>query len=129
MKLLKTLFCKFYLFQIKVGNEDIAPFSTILILGGVTLLYLFDLLFFMSVLFNPLNFELKPEILIFVLSIIMGFYYYIFLYKAKYKSFVKEFKKKKEFEDSKIAIAFVGLAFLLYISFIVLKILQNSKKI
>lgn len=35
MRFLEYLFFKFYSFQVKVGNEDIAPFSSILIISVV----------------------------------------------------------------------------------------------
>lgn len=51
MNFIKFLYYKYYKFQVRVGNEDIAPFSAVLIIAFTLMLYYFDLYFLFSVIF------------------------------------------------------------------------------
>lgn len=128
MNFLKILFYKFYISQVRFGNAEIAHFTSILILTGITILYFFDFLLLLSIYFNPLKIELNKEVFLITFFIILSVYFYIFIYKKKYKKIIKEFKKQEEINESLIHLIFVFLSVLLFIGLIVLKVFQNLGK-
>src|SRR5690554_1910941 len=52
MKFLEYLYFKYYSFQVRVGNRDVAPFSSMLIIAFTFMLYYFSI-FFLGILFIP----------------------------------------------------------------------------
>ena len=46
MKFLEYLYCKYYRFQVRVGNADIAPFSSMMLIVFTLMVYYYGALFF-----------------------------------------------------------------------------------
>lgn len=101
MKIIEYLFFKYYHFQVKVGNDNIAPFSANLIICVIFELIYEDILLF-CLRFIPYfsNSPLPPwycSLLVYVFVFIC--LYFFTIYKSKYKtiltSYEKEWKNKK----------------------------------
>lgn len=100
-RLLEYLFFKFYSFQVKVGNEDIAPFSSILIISVVFGFIYHDIVLF-CYRFIPFfsNDPLPPwYVFLIVYMIVFIVMYFVVLNKNKYRSILitheEEWKGKK----------------------------------
>lgn len=129
MKFLKYLYQKYYYFQVRMGNYDIAPFSAMLIISFTVMLYYFALFFIIITFFprdvlkiNMLYFQWFSMILFFALILI---FYFLLVHKRKYKKILKNSKK----ENNWIAILFPSIAFILFNLSWVLKMLQNQGRI
>lgn len=101
MRFLEYLFFKFYKFQVKVGNEDIASFSSVLIICVIFGLIYHDIMLF-SYRFIPFfsNKPLPPwYVFLIVFLIVFIVMYLMVLNKKKYKSILiaheEEWKGKK----------------------------------
>ena len=112
-----------------MGNKDVAPFSSMLIIAFTFMLYYFSV-FFLSLLFIPSG--LKMQLLIYV-SVIIFFSLIIWLYvllvgKGKYKVILK---RNEEYRGRKRlgAVLFPLIAFLLFNIGWILKMLQNQGKL
>lgn len=128
---LEYLYCKYYAFQVKVGHGDIAPFSAMLIIVFTIELYYFGLFYIAIILFsqdkipnNGLLFKSFPVILLFALIIA---FYFLLLYKGKYKKVLKRNDAKSK--SSLGAILFPLIAFILFNIGWILKMLQNQGKL
>jgi hypothetical protein len=127
MNLLKTLYCKYYNFQVKFGNKDIAPFSSMLIIAFTIMLYYFSA-FFLTILFIPkgiINTKIFVYASFSLLLALVLVLYFVLVHKAKYKVVLKEYENKK---GVFLAAIFPLLAFLLFNASWILKMLQNQGK-
>ena len=131
MKNIKTffdyLFCKYYWFQIRVGNGDIAKYTPLLIIAGVLNLYL--LFFFML---NNIFFDIKlpqiPKIIYFIGFFgVLSLLYMLLVYNTKYKRIINDDKNKRK--SNVLAILFPLIGFLLFNIGWILKMLQNQGRI
>ncbi len=126
---LNYLFYKYYQFQVRVGNGDVAPVSTTLIISFTVILYYFSI-FFLSILFIPkgmLNMEYFKYISVLVCVCSITFFYFLFLHKRVYKKIIK--RNHLAEKNSLGAILFVLLAFILFNLGWILKLLQNQDKL
>jgi hypothetical protein len=126
MKFLEYLFCKYYNFQVRVGNADVAPFSSMLIISFVLMLYYFDFFIALSVLFPKSSPNLVWEVNAIVLLSIIIFFYFLMIHKGKYKVILK--RNYAQDKSSLFAILFPLIAFLLFNLGFILKMLQNLGK-
>ncbi len=131
MRFFDYLYCKYYNFQVKVGNADVAPFSSMLIITFTIMLYYFSFFFLTITIFNKevLNFDMTV-FKYFSIALFFGlivFFYFIFLRNGKYKRVLKENEMKTNRNLS--AILFPLLAFVLFNLGWILKMLQNQGKI
>jgi hypothetical protein len=131
MNFFKYLYCNYYKFQEKIGNADIAPFSSLLIISFTIMLYYFSLFFIIITIFpkDLLNidmtyFKYLTFILFFALIIL---FYFIFLKSGKYKKILKEHNKTTN--RSLLAFLFPLVAFILFNLGWILKMLQNQGKL
>ena len=128
MNFLKYLYYKYFRFQEKVGNQDIAPFSAMLIISFTLILYYFDLvLFFLLFIANgTLNYDFLKYFSFVLLLSVTTTLYFILVNKKKYKAIISEQKKSGADERNKmISILFPLIAFLLFNLGWILKMLQN----
>ncbi len=130
MKLIRYLYYKYYIFQVKMGNSDVAPFSAMLIIAFTIMLYYFSL-FFLIITIVPkdllrLNtpFFLSFSIAIFFFLIIR--LYFLFIHNGKYKGIIKSYETGNDDRRSFVAIIFPLFAFILFNLSWILKMLQNQ---
>lgn len=123
MKFLEYLYCKYYNFQVRMGNADVAPFSSMLIIAFVCMLYYFDFFIFLSVILPKSSPNLLWELNATILLSIIALFYFLLVYKGKYKEVLKRSDVVKK--SSLWAILFPLIAFILLNVGFILKILQN----
>jgi hypothetical protein len=126
MNFLEYLYSKYYYFQERVGNADIAPFSAMMIILLIFITYYF-VLFFLTILFIPkgvLNIEYFKYLSLFLLLYFFIQSYFLLFYKRRYKKILKRNDSKKK--SNLGAILFPLIAFVLLILTMFLKVLQNN---
>ena len=126
---LDYLFYKYYWLQHKVGNGDVAPFMSMLIISFTFMLYYFSIFFIVILIFPYLIISMQIfkflSLSLFFLFIFL--FYYLFLYKEKYKVIIKE--KTCKYKSNLGSIFFPLFAFILFNLGWILKMLQNQGKI
>lgn len=131
MKFLEYLFYRYYRFQVRIGNADIATFSSMLIIAFTVMLYIFDFFIILSVLFPQLSPNLSWKFSFILLFSIIALLYFLLIHKWKYKQIIKS--KEKEYvgkgKRSFVAILFPLIGFLLFNLGCMLKILQNQRRL
>lgn len=127
MKYIELLYYKYYWFQVKVGNADVASFTSLLIIVFITNIYIVDLIMLFIFIFPSyrINLSLKAISIISVLALCTIFYF-LLIYNGKYKQIInnKDFRKSKR--GNIFAILFPASAILLFILSTGLKCLQNN---
>lgn len=128
MRFLEYLYCKYYSFQVRLGNRDIAPFSSMLIIAFTFILYYFSIFFF-GILFVPkefLNMNIFKYISIFLFFFLIILLYLLLVHKGKYKGILEKYEKELKGKKRLGAILFPLIAFLLFNLGWILKMLQNQ---
>lgn len=75
-----------------MGNGDIAPFSSMLIISFIFMLYYFSL-FFLLIFFIPkdiLNMQYFKYISLFLFSVSIIYFYFLLVHRGKYKEILKK---------------------------------------
>lgn len=128
MKYLEYLYYKFIKFQERVGNASIAPFTAMIFLVFISVLYFFSFLTTIYIIFPSLKININPlNIAIILPTILIILYYFILLYDSKYKKIIIKYNTR---DTSNIyAWIFVILAFVLINIMLFLKMLQNQGKL
>jgi hypothetical protein len=131
MKKLEYLYCKYYAFQVRMGHRDIAPFSAALIVAFTIELYYFGLFFVSIILFTkeqlPINASYFKVFSIILLFSLIALFYFLLIYKDKYKIILKRNDVKSK--SNLGAILFPLIAFLLFNVGWILKMLQNQARL
>ncbi|MDB4582938.1 hypothetical protein N9164_07295 [Draconibacterium sp.] len=128
MKFLEYLYVKYYSFQVRVGNSDVAPFSSMLVIAFTFMLYYLSI-FFLGTLFIPkgaIDMNIFKYVSIFLFFFLIIWFYLILVHKGKYKSILKKYKKELTGRKRLVAILFPLIAFLLFNLGWILKMLQNQ---
>jgi hypothetical protein len=131
MKFLEYLYFKYYSFQVRVGNRDVAPFSSMLIIAFTFMLYYFSI-FFLGILFIPqgvLNMNIFKYVSIFLFFFLIIWFYLLLVNKGKYKVILKEYEQELTGRKRLGAILFPLIAFILFNLGWILKMLQNQGKL
>lgn len=131
MKFLEYLYFKYYSFQVRVGNRDVAPFSSMLIIAFTFMLYYFSI-FFLGILFIPqgvLNMNIFKYASIFLFFFLIIWFYLLLVNKGKYKVILKKYEQELTGRKRLGAILFPLIAFILFNLGWILKMLQNQGKL
>ncbi len=124
------LYYKIFKLQERVGNSDIAPISSSLMIGFILNLYFVGSLFLLSVLFDlRIKFFENKLFNIILMLVILFITSIFFLNNSKYKIIIEHFDKITSYQSKKanlLSISFAVVGFVLYIIGICLKILQNK---
>lgn len=131
MKFLEYLYFKYYSFQVRVGNRDVAPFSSMLIIAFTFMLYYFSI-FFLGILFIPqgvLNMNIFKYLSIFLFFFLIIWFYLLLVNKGKYKVILKKYEQELTGRKRLGAILFPLIAFILFNLGWILKMLQNQGKL
>jgi succinate dehydrogenase hydrophobic anchor subunit len=133
IKYLEFLFYRYYKFQVRVGNSDIAPFSAMLIIVSTIMLYYFGV-FFLTIVLIPkdiLNFDTTYFAIASVglLIFLMITLYLLLIHKSKYKKIIKEHEKNTVSKKGIAPLLFFLIGFVLLLGSMFLKVLQNQGKI
>ena len=129
MKYIEYLYFKYFSFQEKMGNIDVAPFSSMLIIAFSFMLYYFSIVF-LSLLFIPigiLNLQPLTYVSITFFFVIIIWLYLLLVNNGKYKDILKrneEYRGKKRLG----AVLFPLIAFILFNIGWILKLLRNQGK-
>lgn len=129
MKFLEYLYSRYYNFQVKMGNGDIAPFSSMLIISFTFMLYYFSF-FFLIILFIPkdlLDMQYFKYISLFLFSASIIYLYLLLVHRRKYKKILRKAETVKK--SSSQAILFPLIGFILFNLSWILKMLQNQGKL
>jgi len=129
MNYLEFLYYRYYKFQIKVGNSDIAPFSAMLIIAASIMLYYFDFFFVFSIVFPEIAPKMSIYITIAFFVSIMLCLYLLLINRDKYKRIIKQQEEHLVRKDGIVALLFPLIGFVLFIGSMYLKVLQNQGKI
>lgn len=129
MKYLELLYYRYYRFQVRMGNSDVAPFSTILIIAFTTMLYYFDFFIILSVLFPNKSPGLSWKFNLILLLTVIVLLYFLLVHKGKYKKILKEQEKSLSKKGKWFAVLFALTAFILFNLGFILKIFQNQGKL
>lgn len=131
MKFLEYLYFKYYSFQVRVGNRDVAPFSSMLIIAFTFMLYFFSI-FFLGILFIPqgvLNMNIFKYVSISLFFFLIIWLYLLLVNKGKYKVILKKYEQELTGRKRLGAILFPLIAFILFNLGWILKMLQNQGKL
>jgi len=130
---LEFLYYRYYKFQVRVGNSDIAPFSAMLIIASTIMLYYFGVFFLAIVLIPKDIFNLDTTYFaiasVGLLVFLMITLYFLLVYKSKYKKIIKEHEKNTVDRKGIVPLLFPLIGFVLLVGSMFLKILQNQGKI
>jgi len=129
MNYLEFLYYRYYKFQVKVGNSDIAPFSAMLIIAASIMLYYFDFFFVFSIVFPEIAPKMSIYITIAFFVSIMLCLYLLLINRDKYKRIIKQQEEHLVRKDGIVALLFPLIGFVLFIGSMYLKVLQNQGKI
>jgi len=127
MKIFELLFNRYFRFQVRMGNADVAPFSSILIIAFVAMLYYFDFFILLSVLFPEALPNLSWKFNLIILLLLIIFLYFSLVHKGKWKKVIEEQEKSKK--GKWLSIMLPIIAFLLFNFGFIIKILQNQGRI
>lgn len=116
MRFLEYLFFKYYYFQVKVGNEDIAPISSILFISFIIEFVYADILcfcFYYIPYFKNLS---MPSVISFILVYIFCFLilFYLIIYKNKYKAILIDHEAEWKGSKNLGAILFAVIPFIVF---------------
>lgn len=133
MKYLKFLYYKYYNFQVKMGNRDVAPFSAMLIIAFTIMLYYFSF-FFLGITFIPeeylfFNISFFKSFAVALFFILIVWMYFLLVHKGKYKKIIKSMEKDFGNKRSFISVLFPLIGFLLFNLGWILKMLQNQGRL
>lgn len=129
MSFLEYLYSKYYNFQVRIGNADVAPFSSILIISFTFMLYYLGF-FFLAIIFIPkglIDMQYFSFVSIFLFFYTITHFYFLLVHKGKYKEILKRSDAKNK--SNLGAILFPLIAFILFNAGWILKMLQNQGKI
>ena len=129
MNFLELLYYRYYKFQVKVGNSDIAPFSARLIIAASIMLYYFDFFFVFSIVFPEIAPKMSIYITFALFVSIMLYLYLLLINRDKYKRIIKQQEEHLVRKDGIVALLFPLIGFVLLIGSMFLKVLQNQGKI
>ena len=130
MKFIKFLYYRYYNFQLRVGNADIAPLSACLLLAFIIMLYYFSV-FYVVILFMPnlkLDMNIYKYLSISLFFIIIVWLYLTLVHNGKYKIILKNHEKEYKNKNKLVAILFPLIAFILFNCGWILKMLKNQGK-
>jgi len=112
-----------------MGNADVAPFSSMLIIAFTAMLYYFDFFIILSVLFPRTSPDLSWKFNLILLLFFIILLYFSLVHKGKWKKIIEEQEKEKSNKGKWFAILLPLLAFVLFNLGFILKILQNQGKL
>lgn len=127
---MRYLYYKYYIFQVKMGNSDVAPFSAMLIIAFTIMLYYFSL-FFLIITIVPKDFLGLNTYFFITFSMVLLLFliiclYFLLVHNGKYKGIIKSYEARGDTMHNFGAIIFPLFAFLLFNLSWILKMLQNQ---
>ncbi len=126
---LELLYYRYYKFQVRVGNSDIAPFSAMLIIAAAIMLYYFDFFFVFSIVFPEIAPKMSIYITFALFVSIMLCLYLLLINNGKYKTIIKQQETHSVRKDGIVALLFPLIGFILFVGSMFLKVLQNQGRI
>ena len=128
---LEYLYYKYYCFQKRVGNSDIAAYSSPLFILFIIMVYYFAL-FFIIITIVPKTILIIDETYFKVFSVVLLLgvgvrLYMLLLYKKKYREIIKRQRQRKS--SNILAILFPLAALVLFNMGWILKMFQNQEMV
>jgi hypothetical protein len=128
-KIIDYLFYKYYWFQHKLGNSDVAPFMTVLMITFFSFLFLSGLisfsLFFIFTEDNPIL--INPYYALYLIGLIFIILYFFYLYESKYIKLINSNNYKTN--SNLLSIIFPIISIILLFLNVYIKMLQNQGRI
>ncbi|MGC3978626.1 MAG: hypothetical protein QM751_10585 [Paludibacteraceae bacterium] len=109
------LFYKYYHWQVRVGNGDIAPFGAVVFITFLTIIFIASIIgvFTLHIMPNTFPAFMTSKVwAIISMILIFSFYFFLFLYKKKYKKILK--RKELKARSGLVAIILPIGVFLLF---------------
>lgn len=130
MRFLEYLFFKYYYFQVKVGNADIAEYTSIIFISMIIEFIYLDILSLS--LFFPLSKNhsepgVNVIIAIFFLSSVL--LYFLLVHKRKYVRILEENEERWKGKKNIGAILFAVLPFVVFFAELYIKMLMNQGRL
>lgn len=127
MRFLEYLFFKYYNWQVKVGNADIASFSSICFMTLWIAFYFIDVL--MSISFY-IETKTIPKYIFFILFFgVFVFLYFSFIHHGKSTQIMEKHEKEWTGKKHLGAILFPIIAFIWFNANWIIKMLMNQRRI
>ena len=131
MKFLEYLFFKYYYFQVKVGDGDIAEYSAILFISMIIEFIYADILgayfFFVPSSKNYSMPGVNAIVAIFFLSSVL--LYFLLVHKRKYVRILEENEERWKGKKNIGAILFAVLPFVVFFAELYIKMLMNQGRL
>lgn len=127
MRFLEYLFFKYYYFQVAVGNEDIAPFSSICFICFILLLWCASLIAFCYFFIPYFTGYPLPSVYVFLDFYVVIFIIlcYIFLYHKKFKRILTTHENEWKGKKNTGAVLFAVVPFVVLIAELFIKMWIN----
>lgn len=126
MNFLRYLYSKYYYFQIKVGNADIAKYTPLLLITFFLNFYIVFFLLLIKILFKVNFLEFSKEIYFSVFFLIILLLYILLVYNMRYQEIINNdnIKSKK----SLLAVLFPIVGFILFNLSCIIMMLHNQNR-
>lgn len=124
---LNYLYCKYYIFQVCVGNNDIAKYSALLIITITLNLYILFIFLCANILFDVEFPKISKIAFITIFLLMFLSFYFLLVYKKRYEKILNNQKIRDK--SNVFAIVFPLLGFILFNVGWILKLLQNQGRI
>ncbi len=121
------LYYRYYRFQERLGNKDVAPFTSSLLIAFILMLYYFAFFFLLISFFSKEKLEINMGVfkivsVVLIVFLIVGFPI-MYLYKKRYKDVLNKYNNQNT--SGLMAVLFPLIAFILFNAGWILKMLQN----
>jgi hypothetical protein len=126
-KLFEYLFYKYYFFQVKVGNQDVAKYTSIIIIAFILNFYFIISLLLIDVFFEIYFTKMSTIGFITGFIFVLLFLYIGLVHNGKYKKIINDENLKKS--NNLLAMLFPIIGFLFICFSLFLKMLQNQGKL
>ncbi|OJX31051.1 MAG: hypothetical protein BGO86_01315 [Chryseobacterium sp. 36-9] len=131
MKLIKNtleyLYYKYYWFQVRVGNRDVAKYMSIVIITFILNFYFINFLILFDFLFQIKIPKIPKVIYISGILVVLLVLYFSLIYNNKYEKIINN-KENKE-KNNWLAILFPVIGFVVLFLSLFIKMLQNQGKL
>lgn len=126
MRILEYLFFKYYQWQVKVGNEGIASFMSVLFMTLIFFLLFFDVFGSVSFFIWPKLWSYMSKVLLLSLGCVFFLVCYaLCVFKGKDVKILKKHEKEWKGKKSLWAILLPIIAFMWFVASMMIKMYQN----
>ena len=131
MRFLEYLFFKYYYFQVRVGDEDIAEYSALLFICFIIELIYGNILAFYFFFIPSSNYHSLPSVYWLIILFILSFFvlYFLLVHKHKYEKILEENEDLWKGKKNLGAVLFAVFPFVVFFFELYIKMLMNEGRI